>query len=438
MRVTSLLVAFCLSWFFSTAQEALERKVMALFDVKIEPSGIAYYHGRFDNMQEVIIALAFNNKNCRGVLRYLRSEEELLLKGELKKENIRLEEINNFGKISGLLQGTMNAVSIDGWWSDPLEERYIALQADRIYEVPTKATHCGKGKWIRYFTQSDNDSKLIVQKSSDLALSGIIYMDELQKSFKLEGGITNEGYFELGIIDGEKILGQLISKFNPNSSQNIIVNWSDGRIEQRQFINKDKLFYGCMEYGDFLGYYAMTYPLTRHESYNKWIEQQVSSWATESKKYVQEVRRLNPELEPRFRTSIQSNAWADLSYFDGNLISGLLNYTNNWSTVNTTTPFIYDLNSGQLLNAQNLFENKDNVKTLIEEKKQTLLAENKSDLEFCEWVAEEKFELINIHFDGLSFDSNFHPVFGRASLLISNEEIKPLLATNSALQPYID
>jgi len=302
-----------------------------------------------------------------------------------------------------------------------------------VTNLPEKATHCGKNKWIRYFIQQNGQSKIILQKSSEQALAGRIYLEEKKKAYLLEGGITTEGHYELQLFNDEVVLAQIIGKFNDKGQQNIRISWNDGKTEQLPFLAQDRLLYGCMEYGDFLGYYAMTYPLTRYDRYNTWMEKQVSGWASESKNYAQEVRTLNPKLEPQFRASIQSNAWTDISYFDGQLISGMLNYTNNWSSKNNSQPFIFNLKEGQLISPQELFKNESELQHLISEKKELLLQEKENDQEYYKWIASEQFDLLNIHFDGFSFTSNFHPVFGQESILISMTEIKPFLEDKSLL-----
>ncbi len=421
----------------SLAQSDIELKVHALFEEDQPTLEVQYFHGRMDAMQEVGMALGCIDKDCRGVLRYIRSKEELLLKGTIKKEELTLEEINNFGKKSGNLSATLTNNSIEGWWTDPAEENYSPFKLLAVNKIPLKATPCGKEKWIRYFSSPDNKAHIFLQKSGDSVVEGWMFLPERNKNLILEGGTAGDGYYELQVFEDHNVVGSLIGSFKAQGAQNVLFEWEGGEKNQMQFISSEKLIYGCIEYGDFLSYFSMTYPLTRHQSFNTWMEKKVSAFASESKKYGADVRKENPELNPAMRSSIHANAWTEINYYNKGFISGILNFSNNWKEQESDESFIFNFKDGKLLTKKELFKISSEVEKLVNNRKLGLIEIKNGDENYNAWIAADEFELINIQYNGLSFASAFHPIFGREKIVLTFEELSPYLNTNGGISALV-
>jgi hypothetical protein len=61
-----------------------------------------------------------------------------------------------------------------------------------------------------------------------------------------------------------------------------------------------------------------------------------------------------------------------------------------------------------------------------------------SDYEFRKWLSVQRFPYFLIHRDGIAFCTAFDPVYGRQTIKIPYEQLKPFLKENSLLQHFIN
>ena len=272
-----------------------------------------------------------------------------------------------------------------------------------------------------------------IQKIDNQALLGNLYLGKSAAGYQLSGAITSAGYYELDIYQSDKKVGSLISSFNDQDVQKVIFNWTDGKGTTEIFSQSDKFVFGCVEHGDFLGNYSMTYPLTRHESFNSWIEKQVSDFVSQSKKYGKEVRKQNPRLDPELRATLHAIGWTEVNYYNEKIISGVINFSKNRSPVNKTIAFIYDLEKGTLYDQKKILQSSDALTKIIASEKEIFKSKHRNDKSYCKWLDDQAFDLINIQYNGISFESIFHPIFGKEKIVIPFDEVSPHLLPLGAL-----
>jgi len=411
MRVIAILIS--LVWFCSPglSQDLLELKVKALFEEEKNEVTVDFFHGRLDGMEEIVIAMACDKKDCRGVLRYVRSKEELILKGLMRKEEIYFNEYNNFGKISGQITAKKVDNELTGWWSSNNEDIYFDFELEKVNTAPVEAAPCGQKNWIKHFSSVNSNARMLIQNIEGRGVSGNLYLEKSGPGFQLAGSVTNAGYYELDIYELDKSIGTLVCGFSDQENQKVIFKWNDKKDDQINFNQTENFEFGCVDHGDFIGSYSITYPIANNDDFNA----------------------CNPRLGPHLRASLQAVAWTEVNFYDGKIISGIINFLNNWSRENKTVAFIFDLERGVLYDQGNLVVQGEELAKLILKEKEILKKKYNHNKSFCTWVDNQAFDLINIRHNGISFESSFHSVFGKEKIVVPFDSLTPYLLTSEAL-----
>ncbi len=433
MRIAIVLI--CIAWCTlpGFSQDLLEFKVKELFEENAGEVPVEFFHGRLDGMEEIVIAMACDKKDCRGVLRYVKSKEELVLKGISKKEQITFNEYNLFGKISGKIIANRNQDNLTGWWSSIDENIYFDFDLKKVVAAPSVAASCAQENWIRRYTDEQSSAKMLVQKINTRDVSGSLYLDKFSEGYQLLGSITDAGYYDIDIYESNKIVGNAICGFSGQEIQKVIFKWTDGTGEQILFKQNDQFLFGCANYGDFVGSYSMTYPITNFENINTWFEGQALEFISECKEYGKGVRKSNPRLNPNIRASLQAVAWTEVNYFNGRVISGVVNYLSSWSNDNKSVAFIFDLQNETLFDQARIVVKSEGLNKLLATEKEKLKEKYNNHKSFCNWIDKQTFDLINIQSNGISFETSFHSVFGKEKIVFPFEEMIPYLRTSEAL-----
>ena len=93
-----------------------ERAIYRQFEKPGKVLWLKHYKGRFDGINTISVSLAYDGKDCKGMMTYLSSKEKFNLEGDINGNEINLEEKGNNGKVSAVILGTMEGKQIEADW----------------------------------------------------------------------------------------------------------------------------------------------------------------------------------------------------------------------------------------------------------------------------------------------------------------------------------
>ena len=408
-----------------------EASVIKLFEKPTKIQWIKHYKGRIDDINDISIALAYDGRNCKGILRYLRSNETFYLDGKIKNNKIKLEEIDFKKRTSGYIQGQMVNDKIVGEWSNVDNTIAGKIKLEEVAEEAQTPSHCGNNKWLRIYSGKVNNEEveLILQKDVDTGVKGSIYFKTTKKS-KLAIGVTIKDHFIIKIteLDGN-VFGtlDLTKEGNRNKLKGTFTN-SDGLVKTTPFRLVNQYGMDCVEFADYMTSYDFTFPKTKNAYFNKWIEEKVDKWVKSCHAYGYKQKVKN-EPNPFSRTSLRAFGWTDVHLLNDRLFSGFLTFSKTWSKKEDCISFNFDRTAGKMLELNELFiegfDYNTFIKNYIKIKSAQLKLTKKAA--FNDWIDREDFPLFTIRNEGLCFSSFFNPIFGQQHILLPFEKLRPYL-----------
>ena len=418
---------------------AWDSTVLELFDKPKKVKWMQHYRGRIDDLNDIAVTLAFDGKQCKGTLLYLRSKTSFTLEGQIKKGVLKLKEIDKKGQVSGHIKGKVIEGEIIGEWSNHNNSFGGSLfleKTDKSIDVPS---YCGNNKWIHHYTGEfqDKASDLILQKESDNYLKGNLYLAATGKSYALNGFLEENGLFSLKITDDYRnkkgvMTGSLVEAHALNAS----FNTTSGYQGLATYTLHSELLVGCVEFADYLSSYDITYPKLQHRQFNNWIDAVSNNWISNCRNYADEVRKKNKTETPALRASLRAYAWTDLDLLSDQLISGFITFSNTWSSGRVGQSFSFDLKKGKEITFDNLFKPEFDYRRYIWNElnrkiKKHPMYKNEG---FRSWISALEFPYFTIRKEGVSFSSGFDTIYGQQRITIPFKDLKPYLRKGNPVE----
>lgn len=413
-----------------------EAKVSALF-----PEGdiqwIRYYKGRIDDLSDIRISLGYDGAFCRGVLTYLRSNEEFTLEGQLRKDTLLVNELDQNEAVTGHLKGVFKGKFFVGDWTNYNNTiGGIKILLQEVSEAPKYPSYCGDNKWVHFYRAGfgEHELEMVLQKSSFGVMRGVGYSKRDKQSFQIKGTfdeLTNSMSLSLKNQFAEK-MGILILKMKSIDEFVGSFQSPDGNKVFGDALRADDLGVGCMEYADYVASYDVTYPKKDEDSaYNLWMQTVIADWFKETQKFINDVRIDNIDNTPEIRSVARAYAWCDVDYYSNELISGFMHFGNSWTKKSSERAFMFDIRSGKELTKQDIFKADNKIDDLIqgyilEQLPKNVLA---NDAGFVEWINTQSFANITVRREGLAFSTDANGIYGRQSITV------PWKVLNSYLNP---
>lgn len=415
-----------------TAAKVAANGVHQLFDKPQKIKWVQHFKGRIDDLNDIAVSLAFDGKNCKGTLTYLRSKVSFKLDGSFKNNEFKLKEIDQHKQTSGHLEGKLMDGRVIGEWSNHDRSTlgsFILEKVDRPVEFPS---YCGNNKWIHHYTGKHRGEKaeIILQKDIDDHLKGILYLASSNKSYNVNGYLENNGLFVLDMADDlKKETGKIAGSLVDANSLHAAFTKTNGKTEMAKFELEKELSVGCIEFADYMSSYDITYPKLYSRQFNDWIDEISNSWIYACKKYSANVKKKNTKEKPDLRASLRAYAWTDLDLINERLVSGFITFSNTWSVGMKGQSFNFDLKSGEEITFDDLFLPEfDYRRFLWNEMNRTLKYHpNYKEEGFRKWVVGLEFPYFTIRNEGISFCSDFNAIYGQQRLTVSYDDLKPYL-----------
>ncbi|MFK7806805.1 MAG: hypothetical protein AB8F74_03295 [Saprospiraceae bacterium] len=409
---------------------AVERSVVQLFPNPDKVLWLRHYSGTIDDINDVTMVLAYDGKMCRGKMKYLKSEQEFGIVGFMKRQKIRLMELDVQKEISGYIEGKMEGRELFLDWSsadNSIGSKMLLRQSNK--EVLRTKSDCGSEKWIKIFRGLviDDEVEFLLQREADRQIRGLVYFNKENKSYAIKGEINRGGEVDLKIFDEyQKPKGSLNGTLTSEGLMEAVFRNPYGARIKSDFWLHETMEVGCLTYVDYLSSLGISFPLADDNNFNRWMSELVAKEQSSYKEFVNEARKIGTELNPETRASIRTYGWYDLDYLSVNIISGRLWITNSWEERGKGIPFNYDLDRSTQITLSSIFKNDFNLQDMIwaHLSKNVPTHQFYEDYDFRKWLSTASFDSFTIRQEGINFSTPFSPIYGQQEITISFEDLK--------------
>lgn len=401
--------------------------VKSLFKNHSKIQWIKHYKGRIDDLNDVSVTLGFDGETCKGRLTYLRSNLQFDLIGSIVDRQIYLEELDSSKKVSGSLEGKFLKNTISGNWSNYNNSKggnLLLTETDQELKFPS---YCGDNKWIRKYQGAIGKDRveIILQKESTDKVSGFIFYSRKNKTFAFKGDIDEQDNIILKVKDQ---LGGNIQTINGNLQKDqLTIAIKNG--DQKEFTPSDGLTIGCIEYADYMTGYDITFPKTTNAAFNQSMNEETEAWVQACRTHATKIKKQSTSTPPQKRATERGYAWSEVAFFNKNIISGFMTYSNTWTPGQKLIAFNFDFEKNSSLYLEDIFEKKKDFKKYIKNYIKKEIKDHKyySNSDFKKWVKKNEFSYFTIRQEGICFSTKFHMLYGRQSITIPYQQLKPFL-----------
>lgn len=444
IRVISVICFLILT--ISVEAQSTEERVKTLFEGIDSVKTIKFFRGRLNDINDVMIALGSNGKEYKGIMKYLRSNEEFTVDGKVQGKILQLSERDKSGHMTGVITGTIEDFEgINAEWFN--HDRTIGADLRLIpYRTePKYPTYCGDNKWIRIYDGAIGDEyvEFILKRGSGFRVDGLAYFEKLDKTYAVEGFLSNYNRnIELKIQDNNlNNLGTIKGKVD-FKTDNITGKFKNnkGEIQSSHLKKGQTLSVGCIEYADFISEMEVTYPKTRSLKFNAMLNDYIQDWLKTSREYTRQYKKQMSNPKPELRASLRSYFWCDVDYFSNSIISGKATHTNTWEKGYDSYLFNFDFSSNKIIEVEDIFKIDSDYKKFIDDyiKKEMKLRPFASEVMFQKWMRTASFPYFTIRKDGINFTSEFNAIFGEQHCTIPFENLKPYLKEDSPVATLVE
>lgn len=422
----------------SAQTEHMEANVRALFNKPEKIKWVQHYHGLFDELNEVAITLASDGKVCKGQMIYLQSKEQFWLNGSLKKNWLKLQEVDTDLQVTGYLQGEYNNGVMELDWSNHDHSLGGTISLKRLNQAAKTLKSLPSKKWLRNYKgiAFGKTVELLLQNDGQNGLRGVAYFIEDHRSYSLKGDLLENGSLKLYLRNSHsKAKGNIegIMKKDGQISANFYN--TEGRRSPTILSMEESIPLHCTEYADYISVYDITYPQTQHQDFNRWISNIAQQWLSNCQKHSQKVRLINQNPDPKLRSSVRAYAWSDVDIYTDRLISGFITFDNTWTLEPQGKAFNYDFVQKREITLEDIFvdnfDHQEFVHTYINQE----IGQHKyyKDFEYRNWLAKQRFPFFTIRKDGICFSTFFDTLYGQQKIIVPFSRLKPYLKTDSPI-----
>ncbi len=416
-----------------------DKTVYSFFSKPKKIEWIEHYKGRIDGINDIAVTLAYDGKSCKGLLTYLKSRERLRLEGELNGNELTLLEVDKNAAVTGQFEGYIEGKNIQLSWSNYDNSIGNSVFLTQVPIEELNSTPCGIDKWIRIYQGAIYGSSvnLILQKDGQNGLKGTAYFEVDNKSYSLEGEIIDLDNLNIIITDDKnKRKGTLEGVFKNENSISANFFSADGQRSPTLFLIEENLEIDCIEYADYVTNYDITFPRIPNSNFNNWMDNLTTQWVKNCQQYSFEARPVGTITKPEMRSSIRAYAWSDVDFYDKHFISGFMTFENTWTKGLDGRSFNFDLKKGQEISLKDIFKEGFDTSAFVAKYINEEIDQHElyHDYEFRKWLSKQDFPYFVVHKDGLAFCTPFDSVYGRQTIKIPFEKLKPFFKNDTALQ----
>jgi hypothetical protein len=437
MKKLIILVLYfvCLAVNVSVAQTSIvEERIANMFDDNRKLQWINYYKGRIDDVHDIAMSIGGHADTIRGSLIYLRSKEEFELKGVLKNDTIFLQELDIQDSITGFLTLVMKDRQGKGVWSNHDGSiGGLSISLHQVQEEPVLPSYCGDNKWIHYYRGivENDDVELLIQRSAFNQVRGVGYFKKIGKNCTIKGEWSETDNIMLLDFKDEQNnkIGSLKGKFRLPEEVVATFTFPNGTKAYSTFTRDDDLKIGCMENANYAMSYDATYPKTKDQFFNAWMEKIIYNWLDSNTKIIDEAQKSELKGTPALRNFARFFAWVDLEFYSDELISGYQTFGSSWAEISTERVFNFDFETEKELSLKDIFIDNADFQPIIRNYILLEVQNNKyfKNEAYKSWILNQAFENFTVRRDGLTFSTQPNVTFGKQTVTIPFTILKPML-----------
>jgi hypothetical protein len=421
----------------------LTGKDTALTKLFANPADIKWvktFKGRMDEAAMVDLVLASDGTTAKGYLGYPKARVRLRLEGKFDSTGVKMEERDPSGKVvTGQIGGSYKNRRAELDWSSV--DKSIGSRIDAVEMSPGQSVvlNCSDNKWnTRYLTRYNNARcDMVLLRGQNGGLDGFLWVEADAKTYKLKGEIFPDGNFEMEALLGSGKLAAILQG-NLKAGQNMDCNWvGSGEKRQFKFVVKDHFQTGCYEYADFGSQYDVLYPRTPCAGCNTWLDEQVNTWVAKCKAKMAAAKAPST---PENRNRQRAAAWSEVLTWTDVLFSGYLSFTDTWSEQAQGVSYNFNLKTGKPITFDDLFNKTFNAKQWLEEyakKEMPKFAPFAADAKYREWLNQTGLPMYTLRREGLELSSYFHAQYGRQTVTVPYEQLKPYMKKDNPLTEFV-
>ncbi len=421
-----------------------ERAIYRQFEKPGKVLWLKHYKGRFDGMNSISVSLAYDGKDCKGMMTYLSSKEKFNLEGDINGNEINLEEKGKNGKVSAVIFGTIEGKQIEADWitvENNTGAKIFLEEVNREVKIPTR---CGEDKWIRLYHGFFEKEKveLLLHHPDHIDYYGMAFFNDQKATYKINGERIEEGQIKLTLKDSRhQNKGKLNTTLDDQNTLKGKFQDEENHVVPISLALVQQLNMACLEHADFQSNVDISYPLSLNEKFNSWIEDFTKQWVAQSQKQINELKPQYKKKKPDHRALFRAFAWCELSMVNERLITGYFSSSYSWGGVQPGESFNFDLFAGKPITEKDIFKqdaaHEDFVKQYIKLHIRKL-ALYKKDKIFRAWLDKETFGNFVVQKDGIKYSTAFSPIYGRQEIVIPYKVLKDFLKENSAVSHLVD
>lgn len=370
------------------------------------------YEGVLADYHPVTITLASDNKVIAGYLTHKGDMRTHRLMGDwTKKDLFRLQERDEYDRLTGYLKGSITGDQVNMEWISPDQSRMFNIIAYPSNIIKIK-NFKPVAEWIT--VDAEHDLTLSVQKMDFGSVSGIA---------KRKNGFTRfEGY----CLDGSCSIWNTVIQNPEGAPFRIQMRQRDSKnyrvvIDGKEYpgVITSTIPLSLRKYDNSMGFLDFVYPSFESNAYEQWL----SKWI--DKVWDDGVQHLTSINTPGTsgRLVHRSSGWVEILGINENYVSGMITYINPGNTRRES--FVWLKKEDVFLSSADLLNTPEDIK------KASLLAlkhvEDLDDEEYRNWLRSAGHQFLLPSSEGILMLTEFNMIYGDDIRQLSLVESKSLI-----------
>ena len=400
-------------------------KAFPVFSTNISWSKL--YHGYLDGDTEVEMYLAKDQKEYKGLYRYISSGLTFHLEGSYDQDGLLyLKEIDSLFRVTGYMVGDFEKEKFEGEWRDYAQIHSLPVnvseQLDTTYEQNTN-------NWYMYLSGIRYpEIRFLVEKKHE-NVSAFFHFggDLLEASLSLIPGRKNLYTGTYSNLNDET--KEIFLSLNPELAYFETTDSLDRKVSFR--LNSEAIL--PLATKDFTVYTtrmtALT-PTVQTKNFNLWLDTKIAYWWEDQ---LSRAKLYNTHMEDfshseRFIKGANIDVIMDL--VTTSLISGRFILQSSFTDTIHEIPFIYHISKDKEVSLAELYPKKTDIELIIQHIISGRIVYQKipSDEVSKPYV----FPTLS-HF-GLSIRTAFDPIDGQDQMIINSRDVLPMMNKNNIIK----
>jgi len=401
--------------------------VRAMFKKSTKNLWINYLSGTIDGRYAVDMIIGSDGKDCMGLYTLRESGHTFFFEGMDKDQNLRLAEFSIDDKNTGIITGHYDGEKIEAQWFNIEKNRNAQFSLSIVnsfenYQKPSTIPY----QWIRNFNGQIEGQNVNFTITKNLDNYFIVYVrDTISETHEVKGKNLTVEILNINFKDRLLTGKSIMLEASLPSRADIVFKDENGYSSTVGLNLNYKMDYEEIAYADFHTLMLGEKPKIDHKKFDIWINDEINKWIETALKKHQKIKY--GDLGARQKWIHQADCWFEIDLYSKEWISGTIYYQSSIQKEVEKLSFIYDLKLSKRINVEDFFNSKSD-KMLILEK--NIYKQIEKDSQFKNLDA-ESFKYVTMNTEGFKYTTDFCPIYGEKSLLISFESIEQNLKNKS-------